>query len=121
MEILGVETLEPAPNLCTGEPGDFFILGKYVLWTPDYGIGPKEVTTFSEPDYFRVLKKNNKNVNTFKIQLCTFEADGYYPGVLKIVDDLNFQIIANRPEYENKEVVKKFRRLNKSPLKWSKP
>jgi hypothetical protein len=104
----GIDTENAVPNYCTKETGDFYTIGKY-HWFDNPETFEKSISIFSDPDYFKISKFDN-NGNEIKIKLCT--PNGRYPGTLKIIDGATIQIIANRPEYEKKEVIQVYKKKN---------
>ena len=102
----GIDTQNPAPSYCSDEKGDFYTIGKY-YWQTDPETFQKSVATCSDPDYFTIVEygRDGKDVN---IRLCT--PDGYYSGLLKVIDAVTIQIIAERPEYEGKEVIQVYKK-----------
>jgi hypothetical protein len=102
----GIDTENVVPNYCTSEKGDFYTIGKY-YWQIDPVTFEKSEAIFSDPDYFK-LSESGANGNKVKIKLCT--PNGYYSGILKIIDTTTIQIIANRPEYENKQVIQVYKK-----------
>lgn len=102
----GIETSKVVPNYCTKEKGDFYTIGKY-YWQTNPETYENSKIIFSDPDYFKI-SKFGQNGNEIEIKLCT--PNGYYSGVLKIVDGSTIKIIANRPEYDKKEVVQVYKK-----------
>lgn len=126
----GIDTENVVPNYCGGEKGAFYTIGKYYYQTDPESF-ETSISIFSDPDYFTLqptsasallkrccskpgdaqytLTESGNNGNEIKIQLCT--PNGHYPGKLKIVDAVTIQIIANRPEYDNKEVIQVYKKI----------
>ena len=102
----GIDTESTVPNYCTNEKGDFYTIGKY-HWQFNPETFEKSISIFSDPDYFKI-SKFGKNGNEIKIKLCT--PNGHYSGTLRILDGATIQIIANRPEYEKKKVIKVYKK-----------
>ena len=102
----GIDTENVVPNYCTSEKGDFYKIGKY-CWEIDPVTFKKSVFILSDPEYFKI-SKFDANGNKIKIKLCT--PNGYYSGTLKIIDATTIQIIANRHEYEKKEVIQVYKK-----------
>ena len=97
----GIDTENTVPDFCRNKRGNFYTIGKY-HWQMDPETFEKSISIFSDPDYFKISILGN-NGNEIKIELCT--PNGHYAGILKIIDGVTIQIIANRPEYEKKEVI----------------
>ena len=107
--LFGIDTHNIASNYCTSEQGAFYTIGKFNrAFDPE--TFEKKTALRSDPDYFKI-SETIYNRNKIKIMLCT--PYGYYSGVLKIIDASTIQIIAKRPEYENKEVVQIYKRASK--------
>lgn len=97
----GIETSKIVPNYCSDEKGDFYTIGLYYWHTNPitYEIAK---SFFSCPDYFKIVRFSRRGSH-IQIKLCT--PNGYYPGKLEVVDGFTIKITANRPEYDDKEVV----------------
>lgn len=105
----GIDTNNAVANYCSDEQGEFYTIGKYNR-TFDPETYEIKTALHSDPDYFKI-SETGYNRSNIKIMLCT--PYGYYSGVLKIIDASTIQIIAKRPEYENKEVAQIYKRASK--------